>query len=73
MFLSTKYNITSNRDSHNMYIIHSLNIVYIELHDVLYTNNKSYEVLTLLGRTTILPIAVPITYCGIIILKNRNS
>jgi hypothetical protein len=52
-----------------MFTIHNLQIIYIEPYDVLYTKNKNYEVLNLLGKIAIDPITVPTTYCGITIIK----
>jgi len=59
----------NNRESHSMCRIQDLQILYNEIYDVVYANNKSYEVLILLGTMTILTNTVPITYSKTTIIK----
>lgn len=59
MFSPAKDNLKSSRESHNMCTIHDLQILYSELYDVLYANNKRCEVLILLGTTAIPASTVP--------------
>jgi hypothetical protein len=69
MFSPAKDNLKSNRESHSMCTIQDLQILYNELYDVLYANNKSYEVLILLGTMTILTNTVATTQSRTLIIK----
>jgi hypothetical protein len=69
LFLSARCKVTTNRNSRNVCRIHDLQIAYSELYDVLHANNKSYGILILLEIITLLTSSVPVTYFGIIVLK----
>jgi len=69
MFSPAKDALKNNRESHSMCRIQDLQILYNELYDVLYANNKSYEVLILLCTMTTLTNTVPITYSATTVIK----
>jgi hypothetical protein len=69
MFSLAKDNLKNNRESHSMCTIQDLQILHNELYDVLYANNKSYEVLILLDTTMILTNTVPTTYSATTTIK----
>jgi hypothetical protein len=69
LFLSARCNETIDTDSRKVCRIHDLQIIYCELYDVLHINNKSYGIIILLDIMTILTSTVPLTYFGIILLK----
>jgi hypothetical protein len=63
------FNWTSGTNSRNVFTVRELRVICSELHDVMHTNNKSFELLILLDVITILTNTVPTTYFGFIILK----
>jgi hypothetical protein len=69
LFLSARCNVTIDTDSRKVCRIHDLQIIYCELYDVLQANNKSYGIIVLMDIMTILTSTVPLTYFGVIILK----
>jgi hypothetical protein len=63
------YNLKNYRDDRNVHTVRDLRLICSELCDVLHDNNKGYEVLILFDVITILTIAVPTTYYGILSIK----
>jgi hypothetical protein len=65
IFAIATYDLKNYQESNHFCRIQHFRVLYSELYDVIYANNKCYEVLILLDVTTRLTFIVPTLYVGI--------